>query len=100
MSPASACCLRKLQAQADPFDLAGDLASLQRVPRPPSASPRSREPASATKAARCSSVAEIGDFPAISCTPNRRRYRISPPSVGQPAGFCLGDATQEFGLLE
>ena len=33
-----------------------------------SASPRSREPASVTSAARCSSVAVSGDFPAMSCT--------------------------------
>ena len=41
--------------------------SVSSTARDLSASPRSREPASAARAARCSSVAVIGDFPAMSC---------------------------------
>jgi hypothetical protein len=37
MSPAAGLLFAQLQAHADPFDLAGDLASLQRVPRSPPA---------------------------------------------------------------
>jgi hypothetical protein len=42
--------------------------SVSSTARARSASPRSREPASAVKAVRCSSVAESGDCPAMPCT--------------------------------
>jgi len=42
--------------------------SVSSTARARSASPRSREPASAVKAMRCSSVAESGDCPAMPCT--------------------------------
>ncbi len=65
-------------------------ANVRRTARARSASPRSREPASATRAACCSSLAERGDLPVMSCT-----LRIGAgsesylPSVGQAGGFCL-----------
>jgi len=43
-------------------------ASVNMTARARSASPRSREPANVAKAVRCSSVAESGDCPAMSCT--------------------------------
>jgi hypothetical protein len=44
--------------------------SVSNTARARSASPRSREPASAVSAPRCSSVAESGDRPVMSCTCN------------------------------
>jgi hypothetical protein len=57
--------------------------SVSSTARALSASPRSREPASVASAARCSSVAVSGDFPAMSCTcesapaPNQSAIRWS-----------------------
>ena len=63
--------------------------SVSSTARARSASPRSRDRARAISTVRCSSVAKSGDCPAMPCTSNRSRQRISPPTVGQAAGVCL-----------